>query len=101
MQYNAAMYNKYSSMHKVHVFRGHVAYVYWIDTIYVKIITNQQNFKFNTPKNEKLFMKVRKKDSGHIQCVNNHYTKFEYKEMKADGSTPKVLWTDRPMEWTH
>ena len=26
----------HSSMRKVHVFKGHVAYVYWIDTVFVK-----------------------------------------------------------------
>ena len=34
VQYYAAMYNNNSSMRNVHLFSGHVAYVYWIDTVY-------------------------------------------------------------------
>ena len=30
------LYYNHSSMRKVHLFRGHVAYVYWIDTAYVQ-----------------------------------------------------------------
>ena len=26
-------------------------------------------------------------DSAHLQCVNNHYAKFEYKGMKTVGVT--------------
>ena len=34
VQYYAAMYNNNSSMRNVHLFSGHVAYVFWIDTVY-------------------------------------------------------------------
>ena len=33
-------YTNHSSRHKVHLFRGHVAYVYWIDTVYVQNTCN-------------------------------------------------------------
>ena len=36
LQYNVAMYYNHSSMHKVHLVKGHVVYVYWIDTVYVQ-----------------------------------------------------------------
>ena len=34
------------------------------------------------PEMKKIFM-VHKIDGAHHQCVNNHYTKFEYKGMKT------------------
>ena len=36
VQYNAAMYYNHSSMRKVHLVKGHVVNVYWIDTAYVQ-----------------------------------------------------------------
>ena len=36
MQYYAAMNINHSSMRKVHLVNGHVVYVYWIDTVYVR-----------------------------------------------------------------
>ena len=36
VQHYAAMYYNHSSMRKVCLFKGHVAYVYWIDTLYVQ-----------------------------------------------------------------
>ena len=42
----------------------------------------------STPrKNEKIFINVHKLVGVHLQCVNNHYTKFEYKGMKTFGVT--------------
>ena len=38
VQYYEATYNNHSFMIKVHLFNGHVVYVYWIDTVYVRII---------------------------------------------------------------
>ena len=43
--------------------------------------------KFNSPKNKKIFVKCAKIVGAHLQCVNNHYAKFEYKEMKTVGVT--------------
>ena len=34
--YYAAMYYNQSSMRKVHILRGRLAYVYWIYTVYVQ-----------------------------------------------------------------
>ena len=34
--------------------------------------------KFKTPKNEKKSLNVHKIGGAHLQCVNNHYAKFEY-----------------------
>ena len=36
MQYYAAMHYNHSSIHEVHLVSGHIAYVYWIDTVYVQ-----------------------------------------------------------------
>ena len=36
VQYNAAMYYNHSSMRKVHLVKGHVVNVYWIDAAYVQ-----------------------------------------------------------------
>ena len=36
VQYNAAMYFNHSAMRKEYLVYGHVAYVYWIDTVYVQ-----------------------------------------------------------------
>ena len=43
--------------------------------------------KFNTRKNEKAVSNVHKMVGAHLQCVNNHYAKFEYKGMKTIGVT--------------
>ena len=38
----------------------------------------------STPvKNEKIFIKCAQMGGAHLQCVNNHYAKFEYKGMKT------------------
>ena len=43
-----------------------------------------------------MFMKGAQIDGAHLQCVNNHYTKFEYKGMQTFGGTdyPKVFLRD-------
>ena len=42
----------------------------------------------STPlKNEKIFMKCAQNKSAHLQCMNNHYAKFEYKGTKSVGVT--------------
>ena len=38
-------------------------------------------------KNEKIFIKCAQMRGAHLQCVNNHYAKFEKKEMKTVGVT--------------
>ena len=38
-------------------------------------------------KNEKIFIKCAQMRGAHLQCVNNHYAKFENKEMKTVGVT--------------
>ena len=38
---------------------------------------------FNTPPEMKKILMVHKIGGAHHQCVNNHYTKFEYKGMKT------------------
>ena len=44
--------------------------------------------RFKTPKNEKKYSwNVHKIEGAHLQCVNNHYAKFEYKGMKTVGVT--------------
>ena len=44
--------------------------------------------KFKTPKNEKKkSCNVYKIGGVHLQCMNNHYAKFEYKGMKTVGVT--------------
>ena len=49
----------------------------------------------------KYLSNVHKMEGAHLQCMNNHQAKFEYKEMKTFESyrlhklgTPKVLRTD-------
>ena len=37
--------------------------------------SQQQNYN-------KILSNVHKIENAHLQCVNNHYAKFEYKEMK-------------------
>ena len=50
---------------------------------------------------KKYFSNVHKIRGAHLQCMDNHLAKFEYKGMKTVGSyrlhklgTPKVLLTD-------
>ena len=38
--------------------------------------------------------------SAHLQCVNNHYAKFEYKEMKTVGVTDYTNQTPSKHFWT-
>ena len=42
--------------------------------------------KFNTQKNI-ILSNVHKTEGAHLQCVNNHYAKFEYKGMETGGVT--------------
>ena len=39
--------------------------------------------KFNTRKNVKIFIKCAQNKGAHLQCLINHYAKFEYKGMKT------------------
>ena len=34
-----------------------------------------------------MFIKFAQKGEAHVQCMNNHYAKFEYKGMKTLGVT--------------
>ena len=36
---------------------------------------------------EKYLLNVQKMEGAHLQCVNNHYAKFEYKVMSTPGLT--------------
>ena len=38
--------------------------------------------KFNSPKNKIFFIKIAQKGETYVQCMNNHYAKFEYLGMK-------------------
>ena len=49
-----------------------------------KTIRSEKNSKFNTrQKLRKYFSNEHKIRDAHLQCVNNHYAKFEYKGMKS------------------
>ena len=41
----------------------------------------------NTSKMRKYLSNVHKMGGAHLQCMNNHYAKFEYKGMKTVGVT--------------
>ena len=43
--------------------------------------------KFNRPKKRKYLPNVHKRRGTHVQCMNNHYAKFEYQVMKTVGVT--------------
>ena len=43
--------------------------------------------KVNSPKNKKMFIKYAQKGEAHVQCMNNHYAKFEYLGIKTLGVT--------------
>ena len=48
----------------------------------------ENNCMFKTPKRKKkIFMKVFYVRGAHLQCVNNHYAKYENKRMKTFGVT--------------
>ena len=48
----------------------------------------QEKCLSSTPiKNEKKLKQFHKIKGAHLQCVNNHYAKFEYKGMNAVGVT--------------
>ena len=55
---------------------------------------------FNIGKKSKYLSNVHKIEGAYLQCVNNHYAKFEYKGTKTFGVTdytnlaPKVLRSD-------
>ena len=49
-----------------------------------KAIRSEKNSKFNTrQKLREYFLNEHKIRDAHLQCVNNHYAKFEYKGMKS------------------
>ena len=51
-------------------------------------ISNEKMSKFKTLINEKKYSwNVHKIEGAHLQCVNNHYAKFEYKKMNTVGVT--------------
>ena len=51
-------------------------------------ISEGKKYLSSTPvKNGKIFIKCSKKEGAHLQCVNNHYIKFEYKVMNTVGVT--------------
>ena len=53
-------------------------------TIHPKPFGVKKNSKFNTrQKLRKYFSNEHKIRDAHLQCVNNHYAKFEYKGMKS------------------
>ena len=65
-------------------------------TVGVTDYTNQTSSKHfgrkkclsSTPiKNKKILSNVHKVGRAHLQCVNNHYAKFEHKGMKTVGVT--------------
>ena len=41
-------------------------------------ISDGKMFKSNSPKYKKIFIKFSQKGEAHVQCMNNHYAKFEY-----------------------
>ena len=43
--------------------------------------------KFNILQNEKYLSNVHKIEGAHLQCVNNRYSKFQFKGMKTLGVT--------------
>ena len=53
-------------------------------TIHPKPFRSEKNSEFNTrQKLRKYFSNEHKIRDAHLQCVNNHYAKFEYKGMKS------------------
>ena len=47
-------------------------------------ISSEKNSKFNTrQKLRKYLSNLHKIRDAHLQCVDNHYAKFEYKGMKS------------------
>ena len=61
----------------------------WCKRSYVQV---QLCKKFN-----KILSYVHKTEDAHLQCVNNHYAKFEYKGMKTVGVT--VYTNPKHFEW--
>ena len=61
----------------------------------------ENNSKFKTPKrNKKILMKVYYVRRAHLQCVNNHYAKYENKRMKTFGVTDYTNQTPpTPFRW--
>ena len=51
------------------------------------IILQKKMSNFKTPKMKKNPWNVYKIEGAHLQCMNNHYVKFEYKGMKTAGVT--------------
>ena len=47
VQYYASMYYNHSFMRKVHIVKGHLVYVYWIDTAYVQNILTTEKGQFS------------------------------------------------------
>ena len=53
-------------------------------TIHPKPFPSEKNSKFNTrQKLRKYLSNLHKIRAAHLQCVDNHYAKFEYKGMKS------------------
>ena len=48
-------------------------------------ISNKKMSKFNTRQKSGKKWNVHKIEGAHLQCVNNHYAKFEYKEINTVG----------------
>ena len=46
--------------------------------------------KFNTHQKRENINQMCTKKGSHLQCVNNHYAKFEYKGMKTVGVTDTI-----------
>ena len=49
--------------------------------------TDREMSKFNTNQKLEKMKQLQKIDGEHLQCVNNHYAKFEYKGMNTVGVT--------------
>ena len=49
----------------------------WV-TDNTKAFRMEKMSKFNSPKNMKMLIKFAQKGEAHVQCINNHYAKFEY-----------------------
>ena len=46
--------------------------------------------KFNRQQNEKKMKQIHNIRGAHLQCLNNHYAKFEYKGMNTVGVTDNI-----------
>ena len=56
--------------------------------------------KFNTSKNiTKILSNMQQKGGAHLQCVNNHIAKFEYKGMKTFRVTDYTNQIPKHFRW--